>query len=544
MKLTGSLLLLPIALLCAPTAGHGHNHSHDRDLSHGDRGHDCANPDPTPEDEVRSRRNEVAMFGKAGNEMSRSDLSAIAMGAAASRDDVAGKPPKLRRGLQGANGYTLVNMPVVYHVLTGQWITKTDATLNAVRPSATAKQIEFMTRTTNELYKVYDKATHTSFQFASFVTDSIIEHPETRNKDCNRLNNKDYSDIINGVPDWQFKLHAIVCESTSWSGVASFPTSYSPTDSKHNMVRIEYRAVACYDDVTGEFLCDLTNGDQVSHTRWWRTRSGVLAHEFGHLFGLYHTFEGDCSGTGDGVADTPYETSSDTDGCPGLLPYDKDRDLFDAGTLDMTRVNVGDATSCVGGASGVCQVGSSNTNTCAACCTGCELYKPSDSQRVYSISQDEVDYPACCTETVPDDSCASDPGIDPKNNVMAYIPDWCKYELTPGQAARMMAATKPEKTWIYCNYASVLDPAVCAAIPCGPLATSPNCASQPTPIPVPTTDKPTSNPSIPPTDEPTPNCALGGTQLGVDTCPNGLNPDCCSGNCFSNGKKTGECKSA
>lgn len=110
-------------------------------------------------------------------------------------------------------------------------------------------------------------------------------------------------------------------------------------------------------------------------------------------------------------------------GCPGLLPYDKDRDLFDTAT--EKDLNVGTRGQCTspdltGGyeAGAVCPT--AGTDTCAACCTDCDLY-----DGLQSISQDKVDYPACCTETEPDDSCPKDDGIDPKNNVMAYIPDFC-----------------------------------------------------------------------------------------------------------------------
>ena len=58
---------------------------------------------------------------------------------------------------------------------------------------------------------------------------------------------------------------------------------------------------------------------------------------------------------------------------------------------------------------------------------------------------------------------------------MAYIPDWCRYEMTPGQMARMIAQIKADKQYIYCNYANVLDTVTCENIPCGSTATSPNC---------------------------------------------------------------------
>lgn len=376
--------------------------------------------------------------------------------------------------------YQLVGMPVVFHVLPNQDVG------GERRPSLTRLQRDFTVNMTNRLYRIYDKTTKSSVQFANFVApDQILVHNSFRsNKDCANLDENLYAPFIRNVTDYMFKFHVIVCQSTSFSGRASFPPQYRPTSALHNSVLVDFRALACYNDLDGTFICDQgQNGEQVSHTRWWRTRSTVLAHEFGHLFGLYHTFQDTCDeGDIDGVSDTPILTSSQTDGCPGLLPYNSNRNLYRRkGRFRPNKAN--NASVCLSSGVGSCRSRSmyGATTTCPACCvpeageTECTLYTSSTE----SVSQEETNFPQCCNSVNnrPMDSCKQQPGLDPLNNVMSYIPDFCSHEFTPGQGARMMSQIKQYKPYIYCNYANVLDTATCADVPCAATATSPNCAA-------------------------------------------------------------------
>lgn len=207
-----------------------------------------------------------------------------------------------------------ITIPVYFHV-----VYKSDGTGN-VSDTWLANQINAM----NEHFGGQDgpvyraAAANTSFRFAtagvtrtqndSWYAAGPGSSAETQMKNALRLGSAD---------DLNFYINS----GGGYLGWATFPWNYSSNPKMDGVV--------CYwASLPGSNYVPYNEGDTGTH-------------EVGHWVGLYHTFQGGCNGSNDGVSDTPAERSP-TYGCPtgnldsckgkktpGLDPYENFMDYTD-----------------------------------------------------------------------------------------------------------------------------------------------------------------------------------------------------------------------
>ena len=116
------------------------------------------------------------------------------------------------------------------------------------------------------------------------------------------------ADYGNGTPPSQLALDA--WDNKKYMNVYIVADLYNDGGSTNSGVAW-YPAVSMTNAKTARVVY---NGQYVGSNTSAEFRS-VLTHEFGHFMNLAHTFDTGCSGTGDGVTDTPLHSSTSL-GCP------------------------------------------------------------------------------------------------------------------------------------------------------------------------------------------------------------------------------------
>ncbi|KAL8281297.1 hypothetical protein RQP46_006331 [Phenoliferia psychrophenolica] len=196
----------------------------------------------------------------------------------------------------GLQKRAIKNVPVYFHV-----ITKGTATSSgALSASAVSSQIKAL----NDQYSGF------GYSFTLASTDVTQNADWFSNAGPSTSQQNAMKSALRRGGANALNLYSVGFEAGSGKGLlgyATFPSSYNSAPSDDGVVFL-------FSSVPGGATANYNQGKTATH-------------EAGHWLGLYHTFQGGCSGSGDGVSDTPPEASP-ASGCP------TGRDTCSGGGLD------------------------------------------------------------------------------------------------------------------------------------------------------------------------------------------------------------------
>lgn len=148
------------------------------------------------------------------------------------------------------------------------------------------------TQIANQLQVLNNAYAGTGFSFATASIERVSNR--TYFNQCYGAGEKKMKQALADSPATTLNIYT--CNpSQGILGYATFPNSYAESSYMHGVVLL-------HSSLPGGSATPYNLGDTATH-------------EVGHYLGLYHTFQGGCTGNGDYVADTPAESSA-AYGCP------------------------------------------------------------------------------------------------------------------------------------------------------------------------------------------------------------------------------------
>ena len=176
-----------------------------------------------------------------------------------------------------------ITVPVAFHVITAQ---------NGAGALSQA-DIDAQIKVLNDAFSGATGGPDTPFRFELTSVDTTANNSWYRMSPGSNAESQAKSSLRTGGPETLNVYTANL--GGGLLGWATFPDSFANNPSDDGVVLL---------------VSSLPNGSSAPFNE-----GDTGTHEVGHWLGLYHTFQGGCGGTGDGVGDTPAERSA-ASGCP------------------------------------------------------------------------------------------------------------------------------------------------------------------------------------------------------------------------------------